>query len=120
MKTNKEFKEEYKQKKFRIGVFQIRNIINNKVFIDGSMDLEKIFNRHKMQLNYGNHQNAELQKDWRSFGEEKFVFEILGELDQNDESADFAREVRLLKKMHIDELEPLDERAYNRKSPLHN
>ncbi len=40
MKTKKELKEEYKQMKIPMGVFQIKNISNNKVLIDNSIDME--------------------------------------------------------------------------------
>lgn len=30
MKSKKEIKDSYKEKKFQIGVFQIRNTVNNK------------------------------------------------------------------------------------------
>lgn len=47
MKTKKEIKDSYKQLKFKVGVFQIRNIINNKIYIESSTDLVAIWNRHK-------------------------------------------------------------------------
>ena len=42
----KDLKQDYKQMKFRMGVFQIRNTLNNKIFVDSSMDLVAIWNRH--------------------------------------------------------------------------
>ncbi len=57
MKTKKELKDEYKQMKFPMGVFQIRNIRNNKVFIDNSINMKSKLNRHKMELKYGNHRS---------------------------------------------------------------
>jgi GIY-YIG catalytic domain len=117
MKTNKELKEEYKQKKFRAGVFQIRNTLNNRIFIGSSTNLDLIFNRHKLQLNYGNHPNSELQKDWKKLGEVQFSYEILSEIEQTDDSVDYDREAELLKEMYLGELEPFGEKGYNKKSP---
>ena len=77
MKTTKELKDEYKQMKFKMGVFQIRNTVNDKIFVGSSTDLDAIWNRHRVQLNFGNHQNAELQNDWKELGPERFVYEIL-------------------------------------------
>ena len=51
MKTKKELKEEYKQRKIPMGIFQIKNIRNNKVLIDNSIDMESKWNRHKRNLN---------------------------------------------------------------------
>ena len=97
MKANKERKDEYKMKKFRIGVFQIRNTINGKVFVDSSPNLDAIWNRHKMELNFGGHRNVVLQQEWKEFGEENFRFEILSEIAQkDDEKTDYAKEAKQL------------------------
>lgn len=117
MKTKKELKDEYKQKKFRIGVFQIRNTVNNKVFIEGSIDLVAIWNRQKFQLNLGSHHNSDLQKDWTKFGEDKFKYEILKELEQKDgASINYSKEAKKLEKMYIEELNPFDDKGYNKRS----
>ena len=75
MKTNKEMKNEYKQMKKHIGVFQIINISNGKIFVEGCLDMNARWNRHIMELKFGTHRNIELQKDWREHGEENFIFE---------------------------------------------
>ena len=85
MKTRKEIKEEYKQMKFQIGVFQIRNLINGKIFIS-SLDLLASWNSQRFQLNAGLHQNSRLQKEWNDFGANNFVYEIVSELKQDAES----------------------------------
>jgi len=116
MKTKKELKEEYKQMKFRMGVFQIRNTVNKKIFIESSVDLVAIWNRQRFQLNFGNHHNAGLQADWKEFGEEKFVYEILGEIEQTETgNTDYAKEIKALEELFIEELQPFDEKGYNRK-----
>ncbi len=84
MKTKKELKEKYKQMKIPMGVFQIKNIKNNKVFIDRSVDMESKWNRHKMELKFGSHRNKGFQKDWIEYGEESFVFEVLSELKKSE------------------------------------
>ncbi|HRI60690.1 MAG TPA: GIY-YIG nuclease family protein [Saprospiraceae bacterium] len=117
MKTKKELREEYKLIKFKIGVFQIRNIVNNKIFIDSSVNLDKIWNRHRVELNFGNHRNTVLQKDWKEFGENNFKFEILSEIEQReDPTIDYAREAKLLAQMFIEELQPFGEKGYNSSS----
>ncbi len=116
MKTRKELKEEYKQKKFRIGVFQIRNTVNNKLFIDSSTDLVAIWNRQRMELNFGSHPNLALQKEWKEFGEEKFVYEIVDELKQtDDETKDYKKDLKAFKEMYLEKLQPFDDKGYNRK-----
>jgi hypothetical protein len=119
MKSKKELKDSYKQLKFKIGVFQIRNTTNNKIYIDSSTDLVAIWNREKFQLKLGSHPNAELQKEWNEFGEEKFVYEILSEVKQeDDETIDYRKEVKQLARMFIDELQPFNEKGYNIKDNL--
>ncbi|WP_273273272.1 GIY-YIG nuclease family protein [Maribacter polysiphoniae] len=105
MKTKKEFTEAYKQMKFPMGVFQVKNLSNNKVLIDHSIDMESKWNRHKMELKFGKHRNKNLQKDWNEFGEANFVFEVLSELKPNEEEhSNYNTELKSLQEMVIHEL----------------
>lgn len=113
MKTKKDLKEEYKQMKFRMGVFQIKNISNNKIFVDNSIDMASTWNRHKFELKFSTHRNRELQKDWNEKGEDNFVFEILSELKQDDErKVDYPKELRLLQQMIVEEMNTPEELRY--------
>ena len=114
MKTKKELKEEYNLIKPGIGVFQIRNTVNGKIYIESSVNLDKIWNRHRVELNFGGHRNVSLQNDWNEFGEDHFKFEILSEIKQEEnKSIDYAKEARQLAKMFIEELKPFGEKGYN-------
>lgn len=114
MKTKKELKEQYKQQKFRIGVFQIKNTANNKIFIGSSTDLVAIWNRLRFQLNNGLHSNEALQADWTRLGEGQFVYGILSEIKQDDnKNGDYKREAELLEQLFIEELQPFGARGYN-------
>lgn len=116
MKTRKELKEEYRQMKFKIGVFQIRNILNGKIFIGSSLDLFAIWHAQKLQLDAGMHSNEELQKDWKLYGRDFFSYEILEEIKQSNEmTSDFRKEVNTLEELMIEELQPFGSRGYNRK-----
>jgi hypothetical protein len=110
----KELRNEYKQKKFKIGVFQIRNTVNEKTFIGSSVNMDAIWNRNRMELNFGGHRNEALQADWKKFGEEAFRFEILSEIKQEDNQADYSREAKKLEEMFIEELQPFADKGYNR------
>lgn len=115
MKTRKELKEEYKQMKFRMGVFQIRNKTNNKVFIESSNDLDAIWHANRLQLNMGIHQNSELQKDWKEYGESNFLYEILDVFKPKDETiSDFSKDLKTLEQMIIEEIQPFGEKGYNK------
>ncbi len=114
MKSNKELKDAYKQKKFTIGVFQIRNTVNGKVFVGSSVNLDAVWNRIKSELKFGGHRNDQLQKEWKAFGEEKFRFEILSEISQEDkDNKDYEYELKKLEGMFIEEIQPFGEKGYN-------
>ncbi len=51
--NKKDLKREYKETQQTTGVFQIRNLTNEKVFVGSSLNLDGIFNRHKFALNAG-------------------------------------------------------------------
>lgn len=116
MKTKKELKDDYKQMKFVIGVFQITNTVNNKIYIEGSTNVTARWNRYITQLNFGSHPILDLQKDWKEFGEEKFSFEILSEIKQDDaDEKDYAKEVKDLEELYAEELKPYGEKGYNKR-----
>lgn len=116
MQTKKDLKEAYKQMKFPAGVFQIRNTSNGKIYIDSSVNLNTIWNRHKTQLKFGSHPNEELQKDWNLLGEDCFVYEIVSETDQKDnEPTDLAKEVKQLEQLFLEELQPYNDKGYNKR-----
>lgn len=105
MKTKKELKEAYKLMKIPMGVFQVKNISNNKVLIDNSIDMFSKWNRHKIELKFGNHRNKSLQKDWNEYGETNFVFEVLSELKKKDEeNINYQKELQILQEFVVEEL----------------
>ncbi|MBL7825858.1 MAG: GIY-YIG nuclease family protein [Saprospiraceae bacterium] len=118
MSSKKELKEAYKQMKTPKGVFQIRNTSNGKIFVEGSLNLKAIWNRYQLQLEMGSHPSPSLQADYRAFGPDCFVFEILAELDEENDDrkdVDWAKELKLLEALYLEELQPFEEKGYNRK-----
>lgn len=113
MKTRKELKEEYRQKKFRMGVFKIVNVANGKIFLGSSTDLDTAWNSHHFRLKAGMHENNELQKDWLQFGEQTFNYLVVEEL-KIKEGADPGKELKALEKLLMEELQPFGENGYNR------
>jgi len=92
--------------KIPMGVFQIKNIKNNKVLIDHSIDMESKWNRHKMELKFGNHRNRSFQEDWNEYGEENFVFDVLSELkNRENENININKELKTLQDMVTEELD---------------
>ena len=116
MKSQKELKEEYKQIKYKMGVFGITNKVNGKIFIGSSLDLDAIWHAQKLQLSVGMHQNTVLQKDWNEFGANNFSYDIFEEIKQTDDSKnDYKRGVKALEELLIEEMQPFENKGYNKK-----
>ncbi len=114
MRDKKLLKQEYKQSRRPMGIYQIRNIINDKIFLGASLNLPGILNRHKFQLELGNHRNKILQKEWNELGSKSFVFEILDELEpKKDPDYDYQEDLAFLEQYWLDKLKPFGDRGYN-------
>ena len=113
-RDKKQLKQDYQQTPRAIGVFLIRNNLNDKVFLAAGVDLRGLMNRHKFQLTNGNHANKQLQADWNEFGSNNFAFEIVDELSPRvDAEADNRAEVAFLEDLWLQKLKPFGERGYN-------
>ena len=105
---------EYKDSHRPMGVYQIRNTINEKVWIDSSVNVPAKFNRYKLQLNAGSHPSKTLQADWNEFGEDAFEFELLEPLEPRcDPNYDHAGDLECLEDLWLKKLEPYGEKGYN-------
>ncbi len=115
--SRKDIKRAYKERKIPSGVFQVRNIVNGKVLLGSSLNLEGVFNRHRFQLSAGGHPNRALQSDWNTYGPDSFVFEVL-EVVQAKDDPDFnlGDELTLLEQIWLEKLQPFGERGYNTNS----
>lgn len=114
MSSKKDLKRTYQQTSPPIGVYQIRNLANEKVFVSSSLNLPGIFNRQRFQLQAGSHQNKALQADWNQFGETGFAFEILDELTPKEDPAyDYRDDLTWLEDMWLEQLQPYGDRGYN-------
>ncbi|OAB47815.1 GIY-YIG nuclease family protein [Paenibacillus antarcticus] len=76
----KQLVNEYQQLPRKIGVFQICNLVNGKVWIGSSLNLHGALNKEVFILNMGNHDCVPLQKEWKEYGEQQFKLEILEQL----------------------------------------
>lgn len=59
------------------GIYLIRNIINNKVYVGSATDINKRWRDHKWYLNHNKHHNSHLQSSWNKHGCSAFEFSIL-------------------------------------------
>ncbi|MCM3871088.1 MAG: GIY-YIG nuclease family protein [Pyrinomonadaceae bacterium] len=110
----KQRKRNYQQSAVPMGVFLIRNIVNDKVFVVAGRNLQGIINRHRFDLIAGSHRNKSLQSDWALLGSQNFAFEILEEFTPPDDSQiDEAKELSFMEKLWLEKLRPFAERGYN-------
>ena len=107
-------KLDYKLGRRPMGIFQIRNVKNDKLLIGSTPNLDAVFNRHKFQLDAGAHPSKALQTDWIEIGGENFAFEILEELPPRDDpNYDHSSDLETLEDLWLEKLEPYGEKGYN-------
>lgn len=67
-----------------VGIYCIRNKVNNKVYIGQSIDIRTRWWGHRCDLNRNNHHNQYLQNAWNKHGEDNFEFFVLEECKLED------------------------------------
>ncbi len=113
-KTKKELNREYLERAKPAGIFQIKNTVNDKVLLGSSLNLEGPLNKHKFMLKIGSHKNKALLEDWKQYGEEQFVFEILEVVEvKDDPNFNLKDELTLLEEIWLEKLQPFGEKGYN-------
>jgi len=83
----------------RSGIYQIKNITNNHVYVGSAVDIEGGFRTHKSSLNKKKHHSIYLQRAWNKYGASNFVFEIL-------ESVDVLENLIKREQFYLDEINP--------------
>ncbi len=114
-KTNRaELKRIYKQNRPAMGVYQIRNTANGKLYVGSSQNLEGTRNSRLFQLRMGKVVfSRELQKDLNEFGAESFEFSVLGVLKKPEQGDNVEQSLAALELHWLDKLQPFGERGYN-------
>ena len=59
------------------GIYRIRNLINNKVYIGQAKDIIERERKHRYALRAGNHDNSHLQHAYNKYGKNAFKFEAV-------------------------------------------
>lgn len=67
------------------GIYQIRNIINNKFYIGSTKNILRRKYEHIYDLRTMNHHNVRLQRAFNKYGKENFIFEIIEFIEDKDE-----------------------------------
>jgi hypothetical protein len=105
---------EYKLSHRPMGVFQIVNKQNGKVFVDSSNNVPGKINRHKFALNHGSHASKSLQADWNELGQDAFEFETIEPVEPRDDpNYNYKSDLEFLEDLWLEKLKPYDENGYN-------
>ena len=69
-----------------IGIYKIKNLINGKLYIGQSVNIEQRWRFHIMELRNNRHHSSYLQNAWNKYGDDNFEFSIIEEcrIDQLD------------------------------------
>lgn len=116
MIDKKEIKRQYKQTIQPMGIYQIRNINNGKIFIGFTKNLNAVFNSIRLQLKTGTFVNRELQMDFNEIGETQFAFEIVDRLEpKEDPQYDYTDDLKTLEVMWLEKIQPFGNNGYHKK-----
>lgn len=88
------------------GVYKIQNIINKKVYIGSSKNIIKRWKNHELYLNKNSHYVKELQEDYNKYGKDSFKFEILENVEKEED-------LRNKERFYIDKYNAIKE-GYNK------
>ena len=114
MTDRKKLIKEYKETPTPMGILQIRNNINGKVFLIKAKNLPGIINSQKFSLKNGSHPNKDLQNDYNDLGDANFIFEILDHLEPSEGVAfDYTKDLQALEEMWLDKLQPFGDKGYH-------
>jgi group I intron endonuclease len=81
------------------GIYEIKNIINNNIYIGSLANLNKRKYSHFIELSKNKHGNLHLQNAYNKYGGENFIFEVLEYVEDKNE-------LIKIEQYYIDWLEP--------------
>ncbi len=115
MDQKAELKRAYKENPPPPGIYKITNKANGKVLVGIGMDVRGKMNGQRAQLRMGAHRNVELQEDWKRFGADQFIFEVIDYLTPSIDSLQATRkDLEALERLWLAKLEPYGKGGYNK------
>ena len=114
MINKNELKKKYKESETPMGVYQIKNMVNGKIFIGSHINVNGRINRHKFELDCGSEGVTELLNDYNKYGVENFTFEVIDILKPKDEPGyNYKEDLQTLEDLWKDKLQPYGINGYN-------
>lgn len=121
MVDKKELKKQYKRTLPPMGIYQIKNLANGKIFIGSSKNVRGKINGSKFQLEQNAHINKVLQEDYIRYGSNNFSFEVIDYLEpKEDINYDYTDDLKTLEEMWLEKLQPYGEKGYNKEKTIRN
>ena len=113
--NRKKIIKEYKDSIRPMGIVQVRNIRNNRIYLTASANTAGTINSIRFQLKMGNFlPSPALAHEWKEMGELSFVIEVTDELKPVDDPAyDYKDDLKALEAMWLEKLKPFGERGYH-------
>jgi hypothetical protein len=113
--NRREIIKEYKDSIRPMGIVQVKNIRNNRVYITASANTTGTINSIRFQLKMGNFlPSPVLAQEWKEMGEQSFIVEVIDELKPVDDPAyDYRADLKALEAMWLEKLNPFRERGYH-------
>jgi biotin operon repressor len=101
-----------------MGVYQLKNLKNGKIFVGSGKNLEAKKNLHMVALKeWGLHEIKELQEAWNELGDNGVAFEVLDKLEPKKDAPanyNYAKDIAFLEELWLEKLLPYGDRGYNK------
>lgn len=112
--TRRALIRQYKETPRPAGVYAIRNRLDGRIYVGGSLDVEGAMNRARFELNMRSHRSKALLHDWIAHGADHFSFEVVDRVKERKDP-DFDREAELEKLLSLwqEELQCFGANGYN-------
>jgi hypothetical protein len=111
--ARKELKQLYEQRKIVGGVYLIKNTQGEKALLEATTDLRGSKNRFSFSQKTGSCVDMRIQDDWKKYGADAFVFEVLEEHEKGDSQTmeEFQSDISVLKDLWAEKLSTPDAAA---------
>jgi hypothetical protein len=108
----------YKEAPPPMGVYLVRNLVDQRVLVGASANPEGALNRMRFELGQKMFRNARLQADWNRLGAAGFRFEVIDTVKKSDDPAfDAKAELEALLQLWCQEFDCFGQGGYNRGAP---
>ena len=106
---------EYKKCIQPMGIVQVKNIRDNRVYLTASANTAGTINSIRFQLKMGTFlPSPGLARDWNELGEQNFLIEVLDELEPVDDPGhDYRDDLKALEVMWLEKLKPFGQQGYH-------